>query len=298
MEWLNYHHLLYFWMVAREGSVTAAAAKLRLSQPTLSGQIKQLERDLGESLFERRGRSLALTEIGATVYQYADAIFGLGAELVEVVHGRRTGSGPRFVVGVLDALPKRVVCQLLAPALGLPGGVHLVCREGPLDVLLAALATHAVDLVLSDTPIGPTAAVRAFQHPLGECGVVFVAAPALAARLRDGFPASLDRAPMLVPADGTSLRRSLQTWFDHLRLTPSIVGEFTDHALLKAFGQVGLGAFAVPAVTADEVARQYEVEPIGRVDEVRERFYAITVDRRIRHPAALAIASGAAALLG
>jgi LysR family transcriptional activator of nhaA len=293
MEWLNYHHLLYFWAVAKEGSVSRAAQKLRLAQPTLSGQIRQLERQLDEKLFRRQGRYLALTDVGRVVYRYADEIFGLGRELMDVVKSRPTGRPLRLTVGVADALPKLIAHRLLEPAFRLDEPLHLVCREGRSDRLLAELALHALDLVVSDAPIPPQVGVKGFSHLLGECGVTIFGTAELARRLRRGFPRSLDGAPMLVPTDDNVLRRSLDQWFDAHAVRPRRIGEFEDSALLKTFGQAGHGLFAGPTVIEREIARQYGVRVVGRLDEVRERFYAISPERRLQHPAVLALTRSA-----
>lgn len=293
--WLNYHHLLYFHATVREGSITAAAKKLRLAQPTLSGQIKLLEDMLGEPLFERRGRGLELTEAGRTVFHYADEIFGLGQELLQAVHGRPTGQPLRFHVGVVDTLAKLAVYRLLEPVLALPGGVRLDVSEGSVVQLLGELAAHRLDLVLTDAPLPAGSGIRAFSHALGESGVSFYAAPAQAAVLRPEFPASLDGTPMLLPNVHCALRRGLDEWFDRHRLRPHIVGEFADMALLKAFGHAGAGCFAAPTALEEDVQRQYGVEVIGRAEEVRERYWAISSERRIRHPAVGAVVSGARA---
>lgn len=294
--WLNYHHLQYFYVTAREGSMTVAARQLRLAQPTLSGQIRQLEEALGEPLFERRGRRLVLTEAGRTAYRYAEEIFGLGQEMVQALSGRPSGRPTRLVVGISDVLPKLAVYRLLEPALKIEGGVRLECVEGPVPGLLAELATHRLDLVLSDTPLPSGSGVRAYSHALGECGVRFFAAPALAARLREGFPQSLDGAPALLPSTGSAVRRALDEWFGRVGVRPLIVGEFEDSALMKSFGHAGAGFFPAPTPLTQEVERQYTVERAGGTDEVRERFWAISAERRIRHPAVSAVVSGARGL--
>jgi LysR family transcriptional activator of nhaA len=291
--WLNYHHLLYFHATAREGSMTAAAKKLRLAQPTLSGQIKQLEDMLGEPLFERRGRRLELTETGRTVYHYADEIFGLGQELLQAVRGRPAGRPLRFAVGVADTLPKLVVYRLLAPVLALEGGARLDIRDGDVPVLLTELGAHRLDLVLTDAPLPAGSGIRAYSHALGECGVTFFARREVAAGLQGAFPRSLDRSRMLLPAHGSALRRALDEWLDRLKLAPEIVGEISDSGLMKAFGQAGVGVFAAPTAVAAEVERQYEVVPVGATPDVRERFWAISAERRIRHPAVTAVVEGA-----
>lgn len=293
MEWLNYHHLLYFWVVAREGSIVRASQELNLAQPTISGQIRVLEEELGEKLFMRVGRNLALTDTGRMVYRYADEIFTLGRELREALQGRVTDHPMRVTIGITDVLPKLVAYRLLEPALHIAGPVQLTCQEGKLEQLLAELAMYKLDVVLSDAPIGPLVKVRAFNHLLGECSVSFFGAPTLAAAYRQHFPQSLQHAPLLAPTGNTVLRRNLDQWFDEQGLHPIIVGEFEDSALLKVFGQQGLGLFTAPSVIEAEVKRQYNVEVIGRVDAVKERFYAITVNRKLRHPAVIAMSDTA-----
>jgi len=289
MEFLNYHHLRYFWVVAREGGLARASAELRLAQSTVSGQIHSLEHTLGEKLFVRSGRRLVLTEVGRVVYRYADEIFSLGRELQDAVKGRPVGRPLTLVVGIADVVPKLVARRLLEPALKLPEPVRLVCREDKPDRLLAELATHNLDIVIADAPVGPSIRVRAFNHLLGECGVVFFATAELASRYRRGFPESLDGAPLLLPTENTTLRRSLDQWFTARGIRPEVVSEFEDSALLKVFGQTGMGIFPASSVIADQVRDQYRVRVVGRLDEVRERFYAISVERRIEHPAVVAI---------
>ncbi len=293
MDWLNYHHLLYFWTVAKEGTIAAACKKLQLAQPTISAQIHALEHALGEKLFKRVGRNLVLTETGRLVYRYADEIFSVGRELMDTLRGRPTGNPLRFSVGVADVLPKLVAHRLLEPALELPETIQLVCRESTPAELLARLAIHELDLILSDSPIGPEVRVRAFNHLLGECGVTIFGSKELATAHRRRFPRSLDGAPFLMPAGNTSLRRSLDFWFDSEDIRPSVVGEFDDSALLKVFGQAGAGLFAAPDVIERDVRRQYGVRVIGRLGSVRERFYAISVERKVKHPAVVAITEAA-----
>jgi len=293
MEWLNYHHLLYFWVVACHGSVTRAAAELRLAQPTVSTQLRTLEEVLGEKLFARTGRRLVLTDVGRLVFRYADEIFGLGRELLETVKGRPTGQPMRLTVGIADAVPKLIAYRLLGPVLTGAEPVRIICREDKPDRLLAQLAVHGLDLVLSDAPIGPTTKVRAFNHLLGECGVTFFAAPALARTCRRGFPRSLGGAPMLLPTDNTALRRSLDDWFESEDIRPRVASEFEDSALLMAFGQAGMGLFPAPSAIERQVRSQYGVVVVGRLDTVRERFYAISGERRLKHPAVVAISEAA-----
>lgn len=293
MDWLNYHHLLYFWTVAREGGLVPAGKVLRLSHPTLSAQIHALEERLGEKLFTRAGRKLALTEMGRVVYRYADEIFTLGREMVDAVKDRSTGQPLRLEVGIAEVVPKLVVRRLLQPALALPEPVRLVCREGSNDRLLAELAVHTLDIVISDAPVPSGSSVRAYSHLLGETGVSFFATKRLAEAHRRGFPGSLHGAPMLLPLEQVSLRRSLNPWFERHGIRPRVVGEFEDSALLQEFGGDGAGIFAAPTVVEPEVIGQFAVQLVGRVEEVRERFYAISVERRLKHPAVVAISDAA-----
>lgn len=297
MEWLNYHHLYYFWMAAKEGSITRACEKLRLAQPTVSGQLRQLEDTLGEKLFAKSGRTLALTDTGQIVFRYADEIFTAGHELLDVLRGRPRGRPIRFVVGISNVMPKLIVFRVLEPVLKMQEAVRLVCLEDNTGELLQKLSAHALDMILTDAPVTNLSRVRVFNHELGSCGVTFCAAPELAARLRRSFPAALDGAPFLAPADGCALRRSLEQWFDHHRLRPSIVGEFEDSALVKVFGQAGAGIFTVASAVEKEASEQYGAVVIGRTSEITERFYAVSVERRIKHPAVAAVSEAARRLL-
>lgn len=297
MEWLNYHHLLYFWVVAREGSIVQASEQLRLAQSTISEQIRTLEASLGEKLFTRVGRNLALTEMGHTAFRYADEIFSLGRELLDTVQGRPTDRPLRVMVGITDVVPKLVAYRLLEPALRLAQPVQIVCREGKLEHLLTELATYTLDVVLSDAPFGPMVKVRAFNHLLGECGVTFCGTASLIADRQETFPLSLDNAPLLLPTDNTTLRHALDHWFEAEGIRPRVIAEFEDSALLKVFGQQGMGLFAVPTVIETEVQQQYGVDILGHVSAIRERFYAITVDRRLRHPAVMAMSETAQQIL-
>jgi len=296
MEWLNYHHLFYFWVVARQGSVTKAAAELHLGQPTISTQIRNLEERLGERLFRRVGRNLVLTDTGHEVLRYADEIFSLGRELLDTVQSHRKGSF-RFTVGIADVLPKMLAFRLVQPALALPGPIRIICREGKADQLVMELAAHTLNLVVSDAPPPPTAKVKAFSHLLGECGISFCAIAKIARLHRQGFPDSLGTAPIVLPTDNTALRMALDRWLEEVNVTPRVVAECEDSALLKVFGQNGLGIFPVPTIIENDVRKQYGVEVVGRIDAVRERFYAISLERRLRHPAIVAISHAARAKL-
>lgn len=297
MEWLNYHHLLYFWAVAKEGSIARACEKLRLAQPTISGQLRLLEETLGEKLFTKAGRGLTMTEVGQVVYRYADEIFGLGRELQDVLKGRPRGRPLRLHVGVSDLVPKLIAYRVLHPVLKMSEPVQIVCDEDTPDRLLAALAEHRLDVVLSDAPITSMMPVKAFNHLLGTCGVTLFAAPQLAARHRKDFPACLDAAPFLLPMEGSSLRRSLEQWFDSANVRPKLVGEFKDGALMKTFGQAGAGVFAAPSAIAKEIREHYQVVIVGKIDSIVERFYAISVERKLKHPAVVAISEAARGVL-
>lgn len=293
MDWLNYHHLLYFWTVVREGGVSKAAEKLRLSQPTVSAQVKMLEGALGEALLERQGRTLALTEIGRVVYRYADEIFTTGRELQETLKGRPSGRALQFTVGVANAVPKLIAYRLLRAAIEGPEAVQITCREDHPDQLVAQLAVHALDVVISDGPAAPRVRVKVFNHLLGESGTTFFAAGPLARRIRRGFPRSLNDTPTLLPTINTALRRALDQWFEAEDLHPPVAGEFEDSALLKAFGESGRAVFPAPTAIEREVCRHYRVAVVGRAPKVRERYYAISAERRLKHPGVLAITATA-----
>jgi LysR family transcriptional activator of nhaA len=294
VEWLNYHHLHYFWVVAKEGSIVRASKELRLAHPTISGQIHRLEEVLGEKLFARGGRQLVLTEAGRVAFRYADEIFSLGREFVETLRGRSSGKPMRLVVGVADVIHPSLVRRFLEPAFRLGVSIRLVCRaDKSVEEFVAELALHRVDLVLADGPPPPGIGVRAFSHPLGECGTTFFATTKLAARLRRGFPRSLGGAPFLLPGAPSTVRRALQQWFDGQDIRPLIVAECDDSALAKDFGEEGMGVFAAPTVIDAEVLKHYRVRVVGRAEEVRQQFFAISGERKIKHPAVVAICEAA-----
>ncbi|MGZ6124867.1 MAG: transcriptional activator NhaR [Myxococcales bacterium] len=294
MEWLNYHHLLYFWVVAREGSIVRASEELHLAHPTISGQIHRLEENLGEKLFARRGRQLVLTEVGRVAFRYADEIFSLGREFVDTLKGRASGKPLRLVVGVADVLPPSLVRRFLEPAFRLGHAVQVICRaDKSVEEFIAELALHRVDVVIADGPAGPGIPVRAFSHFLGECGTTFFATARLAASTRRKFPRSLDGTPFLLPGAPSAVRRALEQWFNSQDIHPRIVAEFDDSALAKDFGSEGMGIFAAPTVIESEVRRQYRVQVVGRSEAVRQQFYAISVERKIRHPAVAAVCEAA-----
>lgn len=290
---MNYHHLLYFWTVVQEGGVSKAAAKLRLSQPTISAQVRLLEESLGERLFQRQGRTLSLTETGRIVFRHADEIFGIGRELVETLRGRPTGRPMQLAVGVANAVPKLIVCHLLRPTAHLPEAQHLVCREDSVEQLVAELALHHLDLVIADTPAPPYLRVKVFNHLLGESDTAFFAPSAMAPRLRRRFPASLQDVPMVLPSNDTAVRRGLNAWFDDEGLRPRIVAEFGDTALMKTFAHDVGAVFPAPVVIARDIQRLYGVRAVGLTGSVREHYYAISAERRLKHPGVLAITAAA-----
>lgn len=297
MEWVNYHHLLYFWLVAREGSLARASAELRLAQSTVSKQVHQLEDMLGHALFTKSGRRLVLTESGRVVFHYADEIFGLGREMLDTLRDRPIGKPLRVTVGIADVVPKLVAERVLAPALAAAGPLRLICREGKPDRLLADLALHEFDVILTDAPADPGVKVRAFSHLLGESDIGFFGSRDLARKCRRGFPGSLAKAPLLLPTENTVLRRSLDQWLEGEGIRADVVCELEDSALLNVFGMRGVGVFPASMVVAKEVEAQYGVRFIGRVPAVSERLYAVTVERRIKHPAVVAICEAAKSIV-
>lgn len=299
MAALNFQHLHYFWVVAREGSIARATRVLGLTQPTISVQLRALERTLGEQLFARRGRNLVLTDVGQMVYRYAEEIFALGRELSDALEGRPSDRPVRFNVGVSDSLPKLTAYRLLEPALTRQSpALHVTIRTDKVDRLLGELSTRALDLVLSDTPVAPTLKLRAFTHPLGESGVTIFGNAALAKQHRRGFPQSLDGAPFLLHGESSALRRSFEQWCTAHHVRPVAVAEIEDVAILQVFGQQGLGLFAAPTVAEAFLRRQYQVHVVGRLPQVKERFYAISADRKYQHPGIVAIADAARDTLG
>ena len=297
MEWLNYHHLFYFWSVVRAGTITKACEDLRLAPPTISAQLRELERQMGEKLLARSGRTLVPTEVGRMVFRYADEIFGLGRELLDAVRQRPTGRPLRLVIGVDDVLPKEIAYHLIQPALHLQENVQFLCREAGLDRLVAELMLHELDVVLSDSPITASLNIRAYSHPLGDCGVVFMGTTEMARSYRARFPRSLDGAPVLLPTDDTAIRRNLDMWFSQNDVHPKMVGEFEDYALLRVFGNAGTGVFPVPSILERQFRDEYGVCRIGSVKGVKGRFYAVTVERKIQHPAVVAICESARKVL-
>jgi LysR family transcriptional activator of nhaA len=290
---LNYHHLLYFWTVAHQGTVSKAAQTLFLSQPTVSEQIRQLEKSLGGDLFERRGKRLVLTSMGQEILRYADDIFALGRELEDFIADRPTGPTLRVQIGIVDRLPKIIAYRIIEPALRLEGRIRVECHDGPLDGLLEQLVNHELDVVLSDSPAPGPARGRIFHHLLGKCDVSFVGTTDHVKSRRKHFPRSLDGAPMLLPTQRSPFRQEIERWSESIGVQFDVRGEFDDSALMKSFGQAGIGIFPVPSAIEDPVKTQYRVQVVGRTADLSERFLAISMDRRIRHPAVQAMTEAA-----
>ncbi len=292
---LNYKHLNYFATVAQLGSISKAAERLHLTPQTLSGQLTQFEDRLGVHLFKRVGRKLELTDTGRMALNYAQEIFQIGAELEEALRGVPDMQLAPFRVGIADVVPKTIAQRLLAPLLELPQSLRLICREDRLDRLLADLAIHKLDMVLADRPLPTGIEVKGYSHPLGECAVAFLASPALAAAWSGEFPHCMHGAPLLLPGDDSALRAPLLRWLDRHQVRPRIVAEFDDSALMKAFGQAGAGIFPALAANTTDVASNDGLISLGMSNEIRERFFAITVERKVTHPAMHAVIEGARA---
>lgn len=293
MSSINYKHLHYFWVVAKAGSIARASEQLHLTPQTISGQLSLFESIQGEQLFKKSGRNLELTEAGRLVLSYAEDIFSLGKELEQVLHHLPTERIVQLRVGVSDAVAKAVAYRLLEPAFRMPQTLKINCREGKLEYLLAELAMHKLDVVITDTPMPTNVNVRGYTHQLGECGMSFFATKELMKQYTAPFPACLDGAPLLLPGDDSALRSKLMYWLNSHQLHPRIAGEFDDGALMSAFGQAGAGFFAMPSAITDIVTRQYDVQLAGSTDEIKEQFYAISIQRKLTHPAVLAISRAA-----
>lgn len=297
VDFLNYHHLRYFWTVAKEGGLTKAGAKLHVSQPTISAQIQALEGALGEKLFRRAGRNLALTDTGQQVLSYAEEIFSIGQDLLNAVKHGPTSRPLRLNLGVADALPKMVTYRIIEPVFQLPQPVQISCWETNVSDMLLELASYRLDLVLADEPASSGVTTKVFNHLLSESGVAFCAAPPLAAKLRGGFPKSLHGAPALLPMSTTGLRRSLEKWFHAVGVRPRLVGEFYDSAFLNVLALHGLGFIPVPTIVVKETINRFALRVIGRTHKCRQQFYAITPERKLTHPAVTAITTSARARL-
>jgi len=296
MTQLNYHHLQYFFTIAREGSIVKAAERLHLSPQTLSGQLKTFEDYLGIQLFDRRGKRLLLNETGKTVYSYAEDIFSLGRELQQAINSGDSHHRFIFTVGIVDVIPKIMAFDLLSPTLNMKEKIQLISKEGSLEALLAELALNKIDLIISDRPLPPGSAVKAYSHALGESGLTFYAEKSLAQSLGADFPRNLDRQPMLLPGENSSQKVNLLSWLDANGINPTIVAEFDDSAQMKYFGQFGYGVFCTPTTIEPHVLQQYEVSVVGRTQEAKESFYAISPERKLEHPAVKQVIDVAKAL--
>ncbi|HOB97445.1 MAG TPA: LysR family transcriptional regulator [Verrucomicrobiota bacterium] len=297
VEFLNYHHLRYFWVVAREGSLRKASERLHVSQPTISAQIAALERSLDEKLFRRRPRGLVLTETGHQAFSYAEEIFALGRDLVDAVRQRPTTRPLRVSIGIADSLPKLVSHEIIKPVFSLGQPVHAVCFENKTSELLAQLAVYRLDIVLADEAAPSAFPLKAFNHLLGESGVTFCARRKLATRLRRSFPRSMHNEPMLLPTSSTALRRTLEKWFQEQGIHPRVVAEYDDAALMKVAASDGLGCFPLPTVVVEEAVERYGFEIVGPADGCAVQFHAITAERKLTHPAVMAVTSHARGVL-
>ncbi len=293
MRHINYNHLLYFWTVATEGSVRAAAHKLNLTPQTISGQLKLLEDVVGETLFERSGRGLKITPAGKLLEQHADEIFKLGSELTHRIKAKGLGQSSMLNIGIVNSIPKLISYRILQPLITREDTLKLSCCESDLEHLITSLAVHKLDVILSDRPMPTNLNVKAFNHLLGSSKLAFFGQPDLIKRQSqqqtNAFPAILKQAPVLMPLHTNALRGSLEAWFDEHKLNPNIVAEFDDSALLKAFGQAGTGFFAAPSVIAEHIETMYGVRKIGEANTIRENYYLISSERHIKNPAVLEI---------
>ena len=290
---INYHHLHYFWVVAREGSVARATEKLQVAQPTISSQLKALERALGVTLFRKQGRGLGLTDAGQHILRYADQIFALGQELTDSLSGTAPNQPSRFLVGITDTMAKLVAFRLIEPVFQLSKSIKVICREDQPERLLASLALHSLDMVLTDAPLSASGHIKAYSHFLGECGLTFFAVEKLAKQYKKNFPRSLDGAPLMLPTEPSLLRRNLERYFALEHIQPNIIAELDDGAMAQVFGQAGIGIFCASSVIEKEVQKQYRVKVVGRLPQIKERFYAISLERRLRHPAVVAVSDSA-----
>jgi LysR family transcriptional activator of nhaA len=290
---MNYKHLQYFWVVASEGSIAKASERLHVTPQTISGQLSTLEERIGAELFAKQGRGLQLTETGRLVLQYAEEIFQLGRELNDVLRGSAVVGPSEFIVGAASALPKTIVFKILEPALKLEQDISLISREGPIDDLLADLAVHKLDLVLSDMALPTSLNVKAYNHLLGKSALSLFASKRLADELKQGFPGSLQGMPLLLPTRQYSIRQKIDQWLDEIAVTPFVAAQFDDSALIKSFGQAGIGAFFMPCSIEAEVCSNFQVEVVGRIEDVKQDFYAISAERKVRHPAVSAICDNA-----
>ncbi|MGD8340289.1 MAG: transcriptional activator NhaR [Gammaproteobacteria bacterium] len=289
MRHLNYNHLLYFWTVSREGSITSASESLHLTPQTVSAQIKLLEKSIGQPLFKRAGRGLVLTDTGRIVQEYADEIFSAGIELAQHITGDDAYRSQSLRVGIVNSIPKLIAYRILEPALDGSPSVRITCQEASLDQLLGDLAIHRLDLVVSDHAVPVGLNIRAFNHRLGTSAIGFFASRSIAKKYAGNFPASLHEAPVLLPVLTNPLRRSLNDWFQLMEVQPNVIAEFDDSALLKAFGEAGTGLFPAPVAIRAEIEKMYHARCIGQIDSVQESYFAISPERKLKHPAVLRI---------
>lgn len=297
MDWLNYHHLRYFYVVAKEGGLAQAAEKLNVSSPSISAQLTDLDAALGVALFRRRGRRKVLTDDGQLVLGYAEEIFQLGQELLDAVKSRPSARALRLYVGVTDSFPKLLTNDILKPVFTIPQPVHMVCREGKMAELLAQLAAHKLDIILSDEPAPASGKIRTFNHPLGDCGVSICAMRKLARQLKPGFPRTLNGVPALLPTENTGLRRALEKWFHEIGVRPNVVAEFEDQALMKAMAANTPGFTVIPSLVATEAMKHYRFQLVGTTEKCRAQFFAITAERRLSHPGVVKITESAQGFL-
>lgn len=290
MSSLNYKHLRYFWMVAKTGSIAKASDQLSLSPQSISTQISELESNLGVQLLRKVGRGLEPTEMGRRVFSYADEIFTIGSELLDVVHDQSQKRGTPFRVGVVDSVPKSVTYRILEPALRNKDPLRLICREGKLSTLVAELAVNRLDMLITDRPMPANMNVRAYNHLLGESSISIFGTQQLIKQLGESaFPSCMNKAPILLPGDDALLRTKLVQWFESRKIFPRVIGEFDDSALMKSFGQAGCGFFAGPSTMELDICSKFEVDVAGRIDDITEEIYAITTERRLVHPAVVAV---------
>lgn len=297
MEWLNYHHLFYFWTTVKAGTITAAAEELHLTRPTVASQIRELETAFGQPVFQKQGRGLVMTDFGKKVFEYADEIFSVGQELREFVKTGRTNTRKSFRVGVTDVVPKLIAFELLKPALEQEEPPRFICHEGKMGHLLSELAHHRLDMLISDSPAPSTLEFRVYSHLLGECGLTMMGSAKLAKSYRKGFPESLTGAPLLLPTEQTAVRRALDYWLEERNLFPHLVAEFEDSALLKTFGQAGIGIFPVPTALEESIQQQFDVQPVGRIPEVLDRFYVISPEKRLKDESTIRVVQQAKSFL-
>lgn len=295
MDNLNYKHLRYFWMVAKTGSIVRASEQLYLSPQSISGQLGELENNLGVLLFKKVGRGLALTDMGRRIFSYADEIFALGSELLEVAHHQQVKKSTPFRIGISDSVAKSVIYKIIEPVLHIDEPIRLICREGKLAGLLSEMSVNKLDLVIADRAMPANFSVRAHNHLLGESKLAIFGAKNLIETYKaTTFPFMLNDAPFLLPGEDFTYQKKLIAWFETKKVYPDIVGEFDDGALLKSFGQAGAGFFAAPLAIADYICTQYQVQQVGHIDTVTDQLYAITTERRLTHPAVVAIVKATA----